>query len=60
MLGDKPVPKADYLMYESVKEKMLAKGEPLAAAKTSAAKITNARGRPVPPSHPKARRKPVD
>ena len=53
------MPKADYPQYEAIKEKMVQKVEPLAAAKTSAAKITNSRGGAVPPSHPKARRKPT-
>lgn len=52
------MPKAEYPQYEAIKEKMLEQGKPLAAAKTSAAKITNARGGKVPPSHPKSRRKP--
>lgn len=53
------MPKADFPMYEAVKEKMLAQGRPPAAAKTSAAKITNSRGGVVPPSHPRGeRRKP--
>jgi hypothetical protein len=54
------VPVSQYPQYEKIKAKMLEKGEPLAAAKTSAAKITNSRGGKVPPSHPRARRKPVD
>lgn len=53
------MPKADYPQYEAIKAKMVSKGLPLAAAKTSAAKITNSRGGAVPPSHPKSRRKPA-
>lgn len=53
------MPKSEYPQYEAVKEKFLANGEPLAAAKTSAAKITHSRGGAVPPSHPRSRRKPV-
>lgn len=51
------MPKSEFPMYEAVKEKFLAQGKPLAAAKTSAAKITNSRGAKVPP-HPRHRRKP--
>lgn len=53
------MPKDQYPQYEAIKAKFVAKGEPLAAAKTSAAKITNSRGGAVPPSHPRSRRKPV-
>jgi energy-converting hydrogenase Eha subunit F len=54
------MPKADYPQYEAIKEKLVAKGTPLAQAKTSAAKITNSQGGKVPPSHPhpRSRRKP--
>lgn len=52
------MPQAAFKQYEAIKQKMVSKGEPLAAAKTSAAKITNSRGGAVPPSHPKSRRKP--
>lgn len=52
------MPVVDYPMYEAVKAKEVKQGLPLAAAKTAAAKITNSKGRPVPPSHPKSRRKP--
>lgn len=53
------MPRDQFPMYEAVKEKFVAKGVPLAQAKTSAAKITNSRGGVVPPSHPRSRRKPV-
>lgn len=53
------MPKSEYPQYEAIKEKMVSEGKPLAAAKTSAARITNSKGGAVPPSHPKSRRKPV-
>lgn len=51
------MPKADYPQYEAIKEKFVKEGKPLAAAKTSAAKITNSRGGAVPPSHPRHARR---
>jgi molybdenum cofactor biosynthesis enzyme len=51
-------PYSEFPQYERIKQKMLEKGEPLAAAKTSAAKITNSRGGKVPPSHPRSRTRP--
>lgn len=52
------MPKSEFPQYEAIKEKLVKDGKPLAAAKTSAAKITNSRGGVVPPSHPRSRRKP--
>jgi hypothetical protein len=52
------MPKDLYPVYEAIKAKFVAQGKPLAAAKTSAAKITNSRGGAVPPSHPRSRTRP--
>lgn len=51
------MPKANYPQYEAIKEKMVEEGKPLAAAKTSAAKISNSRGFRVPKSRPKHERR---
>ncbi len=51
-------PKADFPQYEAIKASLRKEGKPLAAAKTEAARISNARGYRVPPSHPRSRRKP--
>lgn len=53
------MPRSEYPQYEAIKDKFLAEGKPLAAAKTAAARITNSKNGAVPPSHPKSRRKPV-